>query len=176
MYCPNCNTQLPDDAKFCTRCGTIMSVAQPVPDYRPRGREKPAKKVKEAKERKFAPKALISMILGITAAALASVAMILTIYSLVSRSLTSSAIAFLRGLLCSIPCIPLGIVSTVMSRKREDDTQTGRTFRKVGRITGLFGLIGGAVCLATCLTIMVIIGNDAGCMANRYEYYGYYNW
>ena len=31
MYCHKCGTQLPDDAVFCTKCGTAVVVAQPKP-------------------------------------------------------------------------------------------------------------------------------------------------
>ncbi|RMD73753.1 MAG: zinc-ribbon domain-containing protein, partial [Chloroflexi bacterium] len=27
MHCPHCNTELPDDARFCIECGTAVRIA-----------------------------------------------------------------------------------------------------------------------------------------------------
>ena len=41
MFCPNCGTQLPDEAAFCGSCGTRLNV-QPAPQPAPQPQEDPA--------------------------------------------------------------------------------------------------------------------------------------
>ena len=65
MYCSNCGTQIPDDSKFCTACGTAVAVVhaapkaqpapaaqpQPVVQPQPAARPEPAAKTKTEKKR-----------------------------------------------------------------------------------------------------------------------------
>ena len=46
MFCPNCGTQLPDGARFCTNCGkefaSYVNAAQPAPATQPAPQVEPA--------------------------------------------------------------------------------------------------------------------------------------
>ncbi len=178
MYCPNCNTLLPDDAKFCGKCGTIISEVVPTAPVEPAPAPAPAGGYRnpagggyrdtiaetEAAE-KFNPKSLVSMILGIASVAFLSVA---TLIFWLSNMWTGM-------LMCGLLSLPLGIVAVVLSTKNNPDTtKNGQAFRKVGKITGMVGLIASAVMLAVFITVMIVSVSCVGCALNEINKYGNY--
>lgn len=173
MNCPKCGYLLPDDAKFCGRCGTILmeasretppAPAQPVADYRAAApaadyRTAASATGAAAAEKKFAPKSLVSMILGISSVSLLTIAALVFLTGFNGsgwRYWANIANATGIALWLTVPSLALGIVALVLSTKNTDTGKTGRAFRKVGKITGLIGLIASAVVMTLVIIFMIV--------------------
>ena len=61
MFCPNCGSKLPDDARFCGSCGTRLQADQPPP--------KPQKEKKKNGKKVLIVTVSILLVLAIAAAA-----------------------------------------------------------------------------------------------------------
>lgn len=170
MYCPTCNTILPDDAKFCGKCGTIISEArsaQPAPAAMPAAApEYRAADPSLSAPPKFSPKSLVSMILGIAGVVLLNIAAIVMLsalsgniynYYYASRVLGS----FVLALSFSAVSLGLGITALVLSGANTDVSKSGLAFRKVGKITGIIGVIVSGIVLTTTLILVIIVAGAA---------------
>ena len=143
MKCTVCGAEMSSDAKFCTKCGQSNDTAEVV---------KEVKEVKPKKNNGASVRSIVSMSLGILAACLPVLAVIMGAQGLFTAAIIWWVISDFVGnimfwfcvgsaLIVGVIGIASAIVSAVLSKNVVATQKPGAIFLTVAKITRIVGLI-----------------------------------
>lgn len=150
-FCPNCGNQNAEGTAFCSNCGTALN-AQPAPVAEQPAWEQPAPVAQPAE-----PAAPATLPTGAK------------IMSIISMACGIAGLVFSfcygSGIVLSIAALVLSIMAN-----KQAPMFTNNTMAKVGKITGIIGIVLAVIAFFVCI-IIAAIGGAASSYSDPYYYY-----